>query len=193
MDGYTLSISRCSGGDGVEESFKAKIKRREAALDAFAVAEAYCKESWMVSRCEREGFDGFIIDLCSDAEDETIRLVRLVPDSEDGIMDDVFRLEYGSLRGLLSQVKGIREGALFLWLFGSRPAGGVKARGRCGNGDSGRLSHPSNSLRVGLRTLRPLKARKSLLLGGNGGQTCRGFQHSDRLRVSLGTLRPSEC
>ena len=47
MDGYTLSISRCSGGDGVEESFKAKIKRREAALDAFAVAEAYCKESWM--------------------------------------------------------------------------------------------------------------------------------------------------
>lgn len=44
MDGYTLSISRCSGGDGVEESFKAKIKRREAALDAFAVAEAYCKE-----------------------------------------------------------------------------------------------------------------------------------------------------
>lgn len=32
MDGYTLSISRCSGGDGVEESFKAKIKRREAAL-----------------------------------------------------------------------------------------------------------------------------------------------------------------
>lgn len=93
MDGYTLSISRCSGGDGVEESFKAKIKRREAALDAFAVAEAYCKESWMVSRCEREGFDGFIIDLCSDAEDETIRLVRLVPDSEDGIMDDVFRLE----------------------------------------------------------------------------------------------------
>ena len=96
MDGYTLSISRCSGGDGVEESFKAKIKRREAALDAFAVAEAYCKESWMVSRCEREGFDGFIIDLRSDAEDETIRLVRLVPDSEDGIMDDVFCLEYGS-------------------------------------------------------------------------------------------------
>ena len=47
MDGYTLSISRCSGGDGVEESFKAKIKRREAALDAFAVAEAYCKESWI--------------------------------------------------------------------------------------------------------------------------------------------------
>ena len=63
---------------------------------------------------------------------------------------------------------GIREGALFLWLFGSRPAGGVKARGRCGNGDSGRLSRPSNSLRVGLGTLRPLKARKSLLLGGNG-------------------------
>lgn len=43
MDGYTLYISRCSGGDGVEESFKAKIKRREDALDAFAVAEAYCK------------------------------------------------------------------------------------------------------------------------------------------------------
>lgn len=50
----------------------------------------------MVSKCEREGFDGFIIDLCSDAEDETIRLVRLVADSEEGIMDDVFRLEYGS-------------------------------------------------------------------------------------------------
>lgn len=61
MDGYTLSISRCSGGDGVEESFKAKIKRREAALDALAVAEAYCKGIGMVSRCEREGFDGFII------------------------------------------------------------------------------------------------------------------------------------
>lgn len=95
MDGYTLSISRCSGGDGVEESFKAKIKRREAALDAFAVAEAYCKGIGMVSRCEHEGFDGFIIELCSDAEDETIQLVRLVADSEEGIMDDVFRLEYG--------------------------------------------------------------------------------------------------
>lgn len=69
MDGYTLYISRCSGGDGVEESFKAKIKRREAALDAFAAAEAYCKGIGMVSRCEREGFDGFIIDLCSDAEE----------------------------------------------------------------------------------------------------------------------------
>ena len=98
MDGYTLSISRCSGGDGVEESFKAKIKRREAALDAFAVAEAYCKESLMVSRCEREGFDGFIIDLCSDAEDETIRLVRLVPDSEDGIMDSVWNTAVASTR-----------------------------------------------------------------------------------------------
>lgn len=76
MDGYTLSISRCSGGDGVEESFKAKIKRREAALDAFAVAEAYCKGIGMVSRCEREGFDGFIIDLCSDAEDAV--LIHLV-------------------------------------------------------------------------------------------------------------------
>lgn len=96
MDGYTLYISRCSGGDGVEESFKAKIKRREDALDAFAVAEAYCKGIGMVSRCEREGFDGFIIDLCSDADDETIRLVRLVADSEEGIMDDVFRLEYDS-------------------------------------------------------------------------------------------------
>lgn len=74
MDGYTLYISRCSGGDGVEESFKAKIKRREDALDAFAVAEAYCKGIGMVSRCEREGFDGFIIDLCSDAEDETREL-----------------------------------------------------------------------------------------------------------------------
>lgn len=77
MDGYTLYISRCSGGDGVEESFKAKIKRREDALDAFAVAEAYCKGIGMVSRCEREGFDG-------------------LADSEEGIMDDVFRLEYGS-------------------------------------------------------------------------------------------------
>ena len=96
MDGYTLYISRCTGGDGVEESFKAKIKRREDALDAFAIAEAYCKGIGMVSRCEREGFDGFIIDLCSDADDETIRLVRLVADSEEGIMDDVFRLEYGS-------------------------------------------------------------------------------------------------
>lgn len=37
-----------------------------------------------------------------------------------------------------------------------------------GTGTRGRLSHPSNSLRVGLGTLRPLKARKSLLLGGNG-------------------------
>lgn len=78
MDGYTLSISRCSGGDGVEESFKAKIKRREAALDAFAVAEAYCKESWMVSRCEREGFDGFIIDLSwLSCEDETQRCIMV--------------------------------------------------------------------------------------------------------------------
>ena len=42
MDGYTLSISRCSGGDGVEESFKAKIKRREAALDAVSVETCGC-------------------------------------------------------------------------------------------------------------------------------------------------------
>ena len=48
------------------------------------------------------------------------------------------------LRALLNRVKGIREGALFLWLFGSRPAGGVKAR-------------------------------KSLLLGGNGGTDLPGF------------------
>ena len=73
------------------------------------------------------------------------------------------------------------------------PSGLQLERRRCGNGDSGRLFHPSNSLRVGLGTLRPLKARKSLLLGGNGGLTCRGFQHSDRLRVGLGTLRPSKC
>lgn len=92
MDGYTLSISRCSGGDGVEESFKAKIKRREAALDAFAVAEAYCKGIGMVSRCEHEGFDGFIIELCSDAEDETIRLVRLPQgDVHDGCRYRVHR------------------------------------------------------------------------------------------------------
>lgn len=26
MDGYTLSISRCSGGDGVEESFTGEDK-----------------------------------------------------------------------------------------------------------------------------------------------------------------------
>ena len=43
---------------------------------------------------------------------------------------------------MLNRVKGIREGALFLWLFGSRPAGGVKARGRCGNGDSGAAFPP---------------------------------------------------
>ena len=71
---------------------------------------------------------------------------------------------------------GIREGALFLWLFGSRPAGGVKARGELRErGLGGRLSHPSNSLRVGLGTLRPLKARKSLLLGGNGWTDLPGF------------------
>ena len=46
------------------------------------------------------------------------------------------------LRGLLSRVKGIREGALFLWLFWNCPAGGVKARGRCGNGDSGAAFPP---------------------------------------------------
>ena len=121
MDGYTLYISRCTGGDGVEESFKAKIKRREDALDAFAVAEAYCKRIGMVSRCEREGFDGFIIDLHSS-------LAFWEPPC------------------------GRREGA-----------GALRERGL-----GGRLSHPSNSLRVGLGTLRPLKARKSLLLGGNG-------------------------
>ena len=53
------------------------------------------KVGWSQDASGRD-FDGFIIDLCSDAEDETIRLVRLVPDSKDGIMDDVFRLEYGS-------------------------------------------------------------------------------------------------
>lgn len=37
---------------------------------------------------------------------------------------------------------GIREGALFLWLFWNCPAGGVKARGRCGNGDSGAAFPP---------------------------------------------------
>ena len=39
-------------------------------------------------------------------------------------------------------MKGIREGALFLWLFWNCPAGGVKARGRCGNGDSGAAFPP---------------------------------------------------
>lgn len=73
MDGYTLSISRCSGGDGVEESFKAKIKRREAALDAFAVAEAYCKGIGMVSRCEHEGFDGFIIEVSEQNQHQGLR------------------------------------------------------------------------------------------------------------------------
>lgn len=72
MDGYTLSISRCSGGDGVEESFKAKIKRREAALDAFAVAEAYCKGIGMVSRCEREGIQGEIAIRSYDSTGTTI-------------------------------------------------------------------------------------------------------------------------
>lgn len=46
------------------------------------------------------------------------------------------------LRALLSRVEGIREGALFLWLFWNCPAGGVKARGRCGNGDSGAAFPP---------------------------------------------------
>ena len=95
MDGYTLCICRCTGGDGVEESFKAKIKRHEDALDAFDVAEAHCKGVGMASRCEREGFDGFVIDLC-DAEDKVIRIVRLVADSDEGVMDVVFRLEHGN-------------------------------------------------------------------------------------------------
>lgn len=47
MDGYTLYISRCSGGDGVEESFKAKIKRREDALDAFAVEKIESDELYL--------------------------------------------------------------------------------------------------------------------------------------------------
>lgn len=41
-----------------------------------------------------------------------------------------------------ADIEFIGEGALFLWLFGSRPAGGVKARGRCGNGDSGAAFPP---------------------------------------------------
>ena len=77
MDGYTLYISRCSGGDGVEESFKAKIKRREDALDAFAVAEAYCKGIGMVSRCEREGFDGFITMQPKDTEERRRAIDRV--------------------------------------------------------------------------------------------------------------------
>lgn len=96
MDGYTLYICRCSGDGNPEKIFEAKIKRREDALDAFAVAEAHCKGTGMASRCEREGFDGFIIHLCSDAEDETIRVVKLVADSDEGVMDVVFRLEYGN-------------------------------------------------------------------------------------------------
>ena len=49
----------------------------------------------MASRCEREGFDGFIIDLC-DTEDDAIRIVKLVADSDEGVMDVVFRMEYGN-------------------------------------------------------------------------------------------------
>ena len=112
MDGYTLSISRCSGGDGVEESFKAKIKRREAALDAFAVAEAYCKESWMVSRCEREGFDGFIIDLCSDAEDETMTWGSRSDGAREGMNMGKEKIEEKDVRLLRYAVEQAFDGAM---------------------------------------------------------------------------------
>lgn len=78
MDGYTLSISRCSGGDGVEESFKAKIKCREAALDAFAVAEAYCKESWLVLQHGEDDVSSFTLNPSwLSCEDETQRCIMV--------------------------------------------------------------------------------------------------------------------
>lgn len=78
MDGYTLSISRCSGGDGVEESFKAKIKRREAALDAFAVAEAYCKGIGMVLQHGEDDVSSFTLNPSwLSCEDETQRCIMV--------------------------------------------------------------------------------------------------------------------
>ncbi|RGY82088.1 hypothetical protein DXA18_05310 [Dorea sp. AM58-8] len=53
--------------------------------------------------------------------------------------------------------------------------GGVKARGRCGNGDSGAAFPPFQQPAGRARNLRPLKARKSLLLGGNGRTDLSGF------------------
>lgn len=97
------------------------------------------------------------------------------------------------LRALLSRVKGIREGALFLWLFGSRPAGGVKARGRCGNGDSGAAFPPFQQPAGRARNPPAIESAEKPSTWQKRELTCRGFQHSDRLRVSLGTLRPSEC
>lgn len=91
------------------------------------------------------------------------------------------------------RVKGIREGALFLWLFGSRPAGGVKARGRCGNGDSGAAFPPFQQPAGQSRNPPAIESAEKPSTWRKRGLTCRGFQHSDRLRVSLGTLRTSEC
>lgn len=46
------------------------------------------------------------------------------------------------IAGIAKSSEGHPGGCPFLWLFGSRPAGGVKARGRCGNGDSGAAFPP---------------------------------------------------
>ena len=56
-----------------------------------------------------------------------------------------------------------------------------------GNGDSWAAFPPFQQPRVGLgNPPAGESAEKAFYSGGNGGMTCRGFQHSDRLRVSLG-------
>lgn len=80
------------------------------------------------------------------------------------------------IAGIAKSSEGHPGGCPFSLAFLEPPCGRREGAGALRErGLGGWLSHPSNSLRVGLGTLRPLKARKSLLLGGNGGTDLPGF------------------
>lgn len=69
----------------------------------------------------------------------------------------------------------------------------LKARGRCGNGDSGAAFPPFQQPAGRARNPPAIESAEKPSTWRKRELTCRGFQHSDRLRVSLGTLRPSKC
>ena len=98
-----------------------------------------------------------------------------------------------NIAGIAKSSEGHPGGCPFSLAFWSRPAGSVKARGRCGNGDSWAAFPPFQQPAGRARNPPAIESVEKPSTWRKRELTCRGFQHSDRLRVSLGTLRPSKC